>query len=272
MPSDSLLEIPLAEIQANPDQPRQDFPEGSLDELALSIKAHGVIQPVVVRRLNSGYRLIAGERRVRAARKVGLDRIAARVLEDTDDGALEKALVENLQREDLNPIHEARAFQKLMERAGLTQEQVAERVGKSRAAVANTLRLLRLPQAVQSDILAGRLSEGHARAILALEDAKHQLSLRDHILREGLSVRQAEALSRSILEKTSAPARPRPAGGASAPKDASIAAIEERLTLRFGARVRIQAQSAKKGRIVIPYRSLEEFERILGVLGVDLED
>jgi len=269
--SERQLDIALDDIEPNPDQPRQEFDESGIEELAQSIKSQGVIQPIVVRRVGQKHQLVAGERRVRAARRAGLTRIPARVIQATADAALEKALVENLQREDLNPIYQAQAYQKLQEREGLTQEQIAERVGKKRATIANTVRLLRLPQAIQTDILAGRLSEGHARAILALDSAKQQLEIRDRILREGLSVRQTEALIRS---KTASGAQPSTARGSGrkGKADPLILSVEEKLTLRLGTRVRIQSRSARKGRIIIAYSSLEDFERIVAAMGVELKD
>lgn len=264
------MEIPLDQVVPNPDQPRLEFDEEKIGELAQSIKAQGLIQPVVVKQLGDVYQLIAGERRVRACRKAGLKAIPARVVGAEEDGDLEKALVENLQREDLNPVHEAMAFQKMIERLGLTQEQIAERVGKKRTTVANLLRLLRLPEAIQEDILAGRLSEGHARALLGESDPRRQMDIRAVVLRDGLSVRETEQLVKSMHPGGAKPAargRKSDANGA----QAAVREMEEQLTLRLGARVQILARSPRKGKIVIPYNSLEDFERILGIMGVQTD-
>ncbi len=179
---DSLLEVGVGDIEPNPNQPRKSFSSTALDELAASIRASGIIQPVVVRRQGAGYQLVAGERRWRAARQAGLDRIPAIVREVTDAESLELALVENLLREDLNPMEEAEAFDKLLVRFGCTQEELAQRVGKERSSIANALRLLRLPTAIQDDLRAARLTMGHARALLALTTPGEQLKLRDDIL------------------------------------------------------------------------------------------
>jgi ParB family chromosome partitioning protein len=270
--SDRLIELAPSDIQPNPDQPRRRFNEESLRELAQSIRAQGVIQPVVVRHIDGVYQLIAGERRVRAAKIAGVEKIPARVLVDSVDGDLEKALVENIQREDLNAIHEAKAFQVMLERDGLTQEKVAERVGKSRATVANTLRLLRLPEAIQKDLLAGLISEGHARALLMAPDAKHQMALRNQILEEGLSVRQVERMVRPDGDGKAFSAKKALPGRGAGPADPLVREIEEKMRERFGTRVMIQAQSAKKGKITIPYKTLDDFERILDAMGISIED
>lgn len=262
------MEIPLNQIVANPDQPRLQFDDEKIAELAQSIKNQGLIQPVVVRKTPEGYQLIAGERRVRACRSLGLDKVPARVLDADLDGDLEKALVENLQREDLNPIHEALAYQKMMDRIHLTQEQIADRVGKKRTTVANTLRLLRLPDAIQQDILTGRLSEGHARALLGEADPIRQMELRNLALANGLSVRDLEKLvKQSHGTSRPDPMSKKPASHTGPQPD--LKDLQDRLTLRLGARVQILARSAKKGKIVIPYNTLEDFERILGTIGVE---
>src|SRR5438132_1091189 len=186
---DVLIEIPVDQVEANPDQPRKSFSSEALEELIASIRASGVIQPVIVRRRGVGYQLIAGERRWRAARQAGLERIPAIVRDATDAESLELALVENLLREDLNPIDEAEAYEKLLGQFGWTQEELAGRIGRDRSSIANSLRLLRLPEEIQADLRAGRLTMGHARALLALTNPADQLRLRDDILAHAWSVR-----------------------------------------------------------------------------------
>src|SRR5258705_4701389 len=194
---DTLLEVELDQVEPNPNQPRKVFDSNALNELAASSRASGVIQPVIVRRQGSGYQLVAGERRWRAARQAGLPRIPAIVREVTDAESLELALVENLLREDLNPIEEAEAFDKLLARFGWTQEELSQRVGKERSSIANALRLLRLPEPIQDDLRGGRLTMGHARALLALSTPAEQLKLRDEILAHDWSLRATEDTVRS---------------------------------------------------------------------------
>src|SRR5213592_2691248 len=186
---DVLVEIPVDQIEASSSQPRKSFNSETLDELAASIRVSGVIQPVIVRRAAGSYQLIAGERRWRAAKQAGLDRIPAIVRDATDAQSIELALVENLLREDLNPIETAQAYQKLLAEFGWTQEELAQRIGKDRTSIANALRLLRLPEEIQADLRSGRLTMGHARALLALPTAADQLRLRDEILAYDWSVR-----------------------------------------------------------------------------------
>ena len=191
--TETLTEIPIDDIEANPRQPRKAFDVVPLDELANSIKASGVIQPIVVRKGSSGrWQLIAGERRWRAARQAGLERIPAVVREATDAESLELALVENLLREDLNPMEEAEAYQQILSEFGWTQEQLAQRIGRDRSTIANNLRLLRLPATIQDDLRANRLTMGHARALLALPNSADQVKLRDDILTQSWSVRTTE--------------------------------------------------------------------------------
>lgn len=265
-----LVEVPLDLIDPNPYQPRGSFDDEKIADLSRSIKAQGLLQPIVVRKSGERYQLIAGERRVRAGKLAKLEHLPARVLLDGQEADLEKALVENLQREDLNPIHEALAYQRMQETFSLTQEQVAERVGKNRTTVANTIRLLRLPEAIQTDILAGRLSEGHARALLALNDAKPQMDLRNLILRDGLSVRQAEEIAKDGRYASRASSAAKTGAGArqGAAPDALVSALQERMTLKLGVKVNILSRSPKKGKIVIHYNSLDDFERIVETIGL----
>jgi ParB family transcriptional regulator, chromosome partitioning protein len=256
-----IVEVPLARVAPNPFQPRRRIDETSLEELAASIREHGVLQPVLVTETLEGYQLIAGERRVRAARLAGLERIPAVIRQLASQDQLEVALVENLQRADLDPIDEALAFRQLIDEFGLTQERVAERVGKARASVANTLRLLELHADVQAAIADGRLSEGHGRALggLPVDGQAHVLGT---VLGQGLSVRQTEELVRRLRQ----PREPRPAAARRA-LDPDLERVEEDLRQRLGTKVSL-SRSRKGGRIVIEYYSDEElgrlYERLIG--------
>jgi ParB family chromosome partitioning protein len=253
---ESLVEIRLDQIEPNPFQPRKAFDKQALDELAASIKASGMIQPVVVRRTGPGYQLIAGERRWRAARAAGLERIPAIVRDATDVETLELALVENLLREDLNPIEEAEAYQKLLSEFGWTQEELAQRVGRDRSSVSNAIRLLRLPEPIQDDLRAGRLTMGHARALLSLTSATDQLKLRDEILAHAWSVRATEEGVQ----------RRRPAPRAGRRRSVELAALEGELQQALMTRVKIMGNE-KRGRIEVVYATAEELERLAALLG-----
>ncbi len=252
---EALIEVPLDEITPNPNQPRKAFESSGLDELAASIKVSGVLQPVIVRKTPHGYELIAGERRWRAARQAGLERIPVIVREATDAESLELALVENLLREDLNPMEAAEAYNKLLAQFSWTQEELSQRIGKERSSIANSLRLLRLPEAIRDDLRAGRLTMGHARALLALTLPSEQLKLREEILAHSWSVRATEEnvnLRRTIL----APRRRR---------SAELTALEETLQRALMTRVKIMGHE-RRGKIEITYATAEELERITAAL------
>ena len=255
--SAGVVDIPLEQLQPNPMQPRHAIRPEELEELAASIRTHGVIQPLVVTQTAAGYQIITGERRWRAARLAGLERVPAIIKETTPREMLELALVENLQRADLNPLEAAAAYQQLMDEFGLTQEEVAAQVGKSRAAVANTVRLLKLPEAVKQALMAGEISEGHARALLALPHGEQQLRALEAIRRGGLTVRQTEALVRALQaqpEEETAPSAARPLS----PQDRYVV---ERFEGRLGTRVELR-RGKKGGRLVIHFYSDEELQAI----------
>lgn len=250
------IEIPLARIKENPRQPRLRMDDEALGALAESIRQHGVIQPILVTETIDGYQLVAGERRVRAARMAGLDRVPAIVRQLADRQQLELALVENLQREDLDPIEAAKAYRQLVDEFSFTQEDLALRVGRARSTVANTLRLLELHQAVQDAITDGRITEGHARAIGGLPtDA--QARLVSTVVDEGLSVRQTEELVRRIREPRIAAETATPAASA----DPEVERVEEDLRRSLGTKVRL-TRTRRGGRIVIEYFGDDELARI----------
>jgi ParB family chromosome partitioning protein len=252
-----LLEIPVSAIAANPRQPRLEFPEETLAALARSIREVGVLQPVVVRSRDGGYELVAGERRVRAARLAGLATIPAIVREGDDSESLREALIENIHREDLAPLELASAFQELLEELGVTQETLAERLGYSRAHVANTIRLLSLPGDVQQLLAGGKIQAGHARALLGLPDDEARSTLGLRAAAESLSVRQVEELVRSYTEH---PATTKPA--ASQPADPMVNEVEELLSEQLATRVRV-ALGKRKGKIIVEFGSKEDLERIV---------
>ena len=249
-------DIPIELVHANPAQPRTHFDEAELEELVLSIRQKGVLQPILVRPLpgNAGeYQIVAGERRWRAAQRAGLTAVPAVVRELTDTETLEIALIENIQRTDLNPIEEACAYQSLMELRQATQEQVAETVGRSRSQVANTLRLLQLPGTVQTLVRAGKLSAGHARTLVGAAEPE---VLASRIIQRGLSVRDAEALARR-----SAASEPKPGGARTGSKSADTQALERDLSERLGLEVEIN-DKAGVGEVRIRYRSLEQLDDV----------
>jgi len=262
--AEALVDVPIDQIEVNPYQPRKVFDFTALDELAASIKASGVIQPIIVRRIGGSYQLIAGERRWRAARQAGLERIPAIVREATDAQSIELALVENLLREDLNPIEAAQAYQKLLAEFSWTQEELAQRIGKDRTSIANCLRLLRLPEEIQADLRSGRLTMGHARALLALSTVSEQLKLRDEILAHDWSVRATEDSIRA-MESLGEVRVPAPRKGRR--RSVELAALEEALQQGLMTRVRIIG-SERKGKIEVSYATPDELERLAEILGV----
>ena len=258
------LSLPISQVEPGLKQPRKRFDEESLQDLADSIRIHGVIQPLTVRRLASGYyQIIAGERRWRAAKLAGLTEVPAVIIEADDRKVMELGLIENLQREDLNPMEEANGYKVLMEEYGLTQEEVAQRVGKSRPAVANALRLLALPDPVHQLLEEGRLSAGHARAILAAPTGELQKKLAGKVVAEGLSVRQTEALAKRLAAGEKEPPAPKTAAG----PDLSlyIKEAEKSLASRFGRKVHI-VNGRKKGKIELEYYNPEDLNALLELL------
>ena len=249
---------PIEKIRPNPDQPRKHIDQDSLEGLAGSIKEKGILQPLVVWEVDGVYELIVGERRWRAAQKAGLKAVPVVIKDVSPDELLELALVENIQREDLNPLEEAMAYSRLIDEMGFTQSQVASRVGRERSTVANFLRLLQLPDYAQADLLDGRLSMGHARAILMLEDPESRKELRDRIIKIDLSVRQAEALARRLAKGKRLGARVRR-------EDPDIRNLCEDLTRRLGSKVKI-VQTKRGGRLEIRYRSVQDLERVIRLL------
>jgi len=270
--ANTVRRVPLAQITPSPFQPRRTFREEALGELMESIGQHGVIQPLVVRRVNGALELIAGERRFRACQKLGLAEVPVIEREATDREVLEMALIENLQREDLNPVEEAEAYARLAKDFGLKQEEIAQRVGRNRATVANSMRLLELAPEVKEHLAQGRLSTGHAKVILGLKDGDLQKLLADKIVRQSLTVRQAEQQVQQELKRTG-PA-PRTKKGQSAPPAAEVEAVitrlQNRLRHRLATHVAIH-HTEKKGAIEIEYYGNEDLERILELLGVSAE-
>jgi len=256
----NLIEVNTHSLQPNPYQPRQDFSQESIEELSLSIRKHGIIQPVVVVEKEGQYFLVVGERRWRAAKLANLTTIPALVKKLENRDIMEIALIENLQREDLNVLETAYAYHQLLEEFSLTQEELADRVGKSRAAITNTLRLLKLPKEIQHLIRKGFLSGGHAKALLGLKEEGPQLELAKRIIEEEISVRETEKIVRAWEEDSLKPEKKK-----CKEKNCEIKELEERLQQFFGTKVAINT-GKKKGKIEIEYYSQDDLERILGCL------
>lgn len=256
--------IPLRRIEPNRSQPRRAFDEHALQELENSIRQHGVLAPITVRQGDNGYfQIVAGERRWRAARRAGLDTIPAMVIEADDKTMMELALIENLQREDLNPLEEAEGYQALIDQFGMTQETVAERVGKSRSAVANSLRLLSLPEEIGTMVAEGRLSSGHARAVLSIQDESKRLTAAATMAESGMSVRQAEAYAKKCNEPKKQPKEEE------LPKEFQpdyYAELQQKLESALGRRVHIEHKNKNKGKIELEYYGDEDLERLLTAL------
>jgi ParB family transcriptional regulator, chromosome partitioning protein len=247
-----LREVPVGSIQPNPQQPRQRFERGALEDLAQSIRDHGVVQPLVVSDIgDERYQLIVGERRWQASKLAGLQKVPVVVKDVSDRQSLELALIENLQRADLNPLEEAAAYQRLMQDFGLTQQEVGQQVGKSRVAVTNTMRLLVLPEVAKRAVIEERITEGHARALLSLSDKQSQMAVLERIERDDLTVRQTEELVRQLLE----PRKPRPVHD----RAPEIEAVEDELRRALGTKVSLH-HGKRGGRIVIEYYSDDEFQ------------
>lgn len=255
--NNGVMEVKVTDIEPNTNQPRKTFDDEKLAALAESIKQHGVVQPLIVQQDGDTYRIVAGERRWRAARLAGLDTVPVIVRDLTDRQVMEVALIENLQREDLNPIEEAEAYEKLITEHGMTQEEVALVVGKSRPAITNSIRLLSLNDEIKSRIISGEISSGHARALLSLDDEKLRLKAMQEIIEKGLSVRETERLIKQL-------STPRKQKSVKIP-DAEYQAIEERFREVFGTKVRIM-NSKKSGKILIEYYSPEELDRIISLV------
>ncbi|QHZ54311.1 ParB/RepB/Spo0J family partition protein [Brevibacillus sp. NSP2.1] len=256
---EQVKEVSFSEIRPNPYQPRKEFEQSAIDELANSIREHGIIQPLIVRKSIKGYELVAGERRLRAAKLAGLKQVPVVVKAYTDQQLMEIALIENLQRENLNPLEEAEAYEKLIAHHDYTQEQLAQRIGKSRPHVANMLRLLQLPESIRKMVSAAELSMGHARALLGVSDEKVQKQLAKDVVEKGLNVRQLEELVKQLSvsreTKKKKPAKSEPI----------LIELEERLRSRFGTAVKIK-KGAKRGKIEIDFYSQEDLQRIIEIL------
>lgn len=250
----NILELKITDIEPNKNQPRQFFDNEAMNALAESIKEHGVVQPIIVRKENEGYQIVAGERRWRAARLAGLRTIPVVVKDYSDIEILQIALIENLQRQDLNPIEEANAYKTLMEEHNLSQESIAKSLGKSRPAIGNSLRLLSLNDRLKELLIAGEITAGHARALLAVEGDKEQIDLAKKIVDEGLNVRQVEKLAKGKKKRKT-----------KKEKTQEIIELEEKLRNIFGTKVNL-VHGKKRGKIEIEYYSIDDLERILYIM------
>lgn len=260
--SADVAEIMVDDISVNPQQPRQDFNSEALEELAASINENGIVQPITVRQKNGKYELIAGERRLRAVKLINIRSIPAYVMSVDDERMLQLALIENIQREDLNPIDIAHAYEDLIETHGLTHGEVADRVGKDRSTVANSLRLLTLPPEIKDSLRKGEVSQGHARALLALKDVNKIKSLFRKLMKKGLSVRQVEEIikrSDNIRQQSSS-------AKSKSLKSPQLKAIESNLMMKLGTKVKIREKSSG-GELIVEYYSDEDLDRLIELLG-----
>ncbi|TGV31435.1 ParB/RepB/Spo0J family partition protein [Mesorhizobium sp. M00.F.Ca.ET.186.01.1.1] len=256
---EQVKEVSVSEIRPNPYQPRKEFEQSAIDELAHSIREHGIIQPLIVRKSIKGFELVAGERRLRAAKLAGLKQVPVVVKAYTDQQLMEIALIENLQRENLNPLEEAEAYEKLIAHHEYTQEQLAQRIGKSRPHVANMLRLLQLPESIRKLVAATELTMGHARALLSVADENMQMQLAKDVVGKGLNVRQLEELVKQLnVSRETKKKKP-------AKNEPILIEMEERLRSRFGTAVKIK-KGAKRGKIEIDFYSQEDLQRIIEIL------
>jgi len=256
---EQFFQCPVEVIEPNPYQPRQAFSPHELEEMVASVREKGIITPLLVSKTEAGYQLIAGERRWRAAQKAGLRRVPVVVREVTPSESLELALIENIHRKDLNPIEEAVAYGKLLEETGITQDALAKRLGKDRSAITNLLRLLKLPLQIQQDVIDGHLSMGHARLLAGLKKSEDQWTLRNAIIKRGLSVRQSEALAKRGKDSTNTSKK----GSA---KDPYLRSLEDNLKRSLGTKVEIKKRG-KKGSVVVHFYSDDELDRLLELLG-----
>lgn len=264
---DGLVSVAL--VDANPYQPRVDLGEAELESLAASIRDHGLLQPIVVRKCGERFQLVAGQRRLRAAQKLGLEKIAAKIVAADDRQVAELALVENLQRKDLDPLEKAASFQQYLQRYQCTQEELASRLKLDRSTIANLIRLLELPSAVQEALRQRKITQGHARALLPLGDEQQQIALTERIQKEGLNVRATEEIVKEMIRAADAeplavitddPPSPRRAS------DEHLRALEQELRAALGAKVDLRAQRSGRGKIVVHFANHEEFERLRGYL------
>lgn len=261
----NLLEIPISQIEPNPNQPRREFEESSMKELAMSIREIGIITPITVRQTEQGtYQIIAGERRWRASQMAGLERIPAYIKAAGDEFVMEMALVENIQREDLNAIEIALAYQRLAEDTGMTQEKISERVGKSRASITNYLRLLKLPAPIQMALKNKEMDMGHARALLSLDSPSAQLKLFKDVKRNGYSVRKVEELVQTMKQGESLASAKKIVNPRQLPLEFAI--LRDRLSELFKVRVQMTCSPQSKGRISIPFENEDELEQIMNII------
>lgn len=265
--SSSISEIEISKIQPNPEQPRSVFEEETLEELATSIRSLGIIQPITLKEIGDDqYMIISGERRYRASLKAGLDRIPAYIKTAADENVVEMALIENIQREDLNSIEIALAYQKLLENYGLTQEGLSERVGKKRATIANYLRLLKLPAEIQVGLKDKKIDMGHARALIPVEDPEVQLALYEQILAQGLSVRNVEEMVRSVAEGTMPEMPEKRTADRKPALPEEFKLLKDHLSRFFDTKVQLTCNEKGKGKITIPFATEEDLEKLIGLL------